>query len=170
MPNMLNQLLHRISCTQHNPFTNTLIKCGLIDSYNNNIYNTIPQHSRKQSTQSIQAENTTGNTPRHPSESKSYSRRSKPTINITHKYNQSYQPLSNQLDVINDTINTRLPSELGGKRSVYYTGMVFSSKANKTITVQVDRYRHIKKYNKLFRSTKKFLTHDEYEEANEGML
>lgn len=64
--------------------------------------------------------------------------------------------------------HSRLPPELGGKRIVTYVGKVVSTKAEKTINVEVDRWFKLAKYDRMLRHTKKFMTHDEHEEANEG--
>lgn len=94
------------------------------------------------------------------------SRRVKPSIDVYGKYNTEYKPVTT--DKSNIPVYKPYPPELGGKRLITYTGIVFSAKAQKTINVQIDRYKQVPKYNKLFRTTKKFLAHDEYEEANEG--
>ncbi len=47
-------------------------------------------------------------------------------------------------------------------------GKVVSDKADKTITVQVDTYRAHKLYGKRVKSSKKFLAHDEKNEAHIG--
>lgn len=95
--------------------------------------------------------------------------RAKPTVDKTHGYNTEFKsvlnaPFTNQIK--RQTENA--PLTLGGKRIVTYNGVVFSARAQKTISVQVDRYAYVSKYKKWYRHTKKFKVHDEYEEANEG--
>jgi small subunit ribosomal protein S17 len=48
------------------------------------------------------------------------------------------------------------------------SGVVTSTKSNKTITVQVVREVRHPKYNKLYKVSKNFHAHDQKEEANRG--
>ncbi len=49
-----------------------------------------------------------------------------------------------------------------------YIGTVVSDKMDKTVTVKVDTYRKHPLYHKRVKYSKKFLVHDQYEEAKLG--
>lgn len=49
-------------------------------------------------------------------------------------------------------------------------GLVVSDKAQKTITIKVDRQKYIPKYDKMQNHTKKFMAHDELEICDMGDL
>ena len=49
-------------------------------------------------------------------------------------------------------------------------GTVVSTKMNKTVNVQVDRYRMVPKIRKRMKYTRKFMAHDEKEVAHKGDL
>jgi small subunit ribosomal protein S17 len=59
-------------------------------------------------------------------------------------------------------------AEEKAKRRQFMIGKVVSTKCAKSVTVAVNRYTYIPKYNTYRRKTKKFMAHDENEVANMG--
>src|SRR3954468_11665710 len=67
-------------------------------------------------------------------------------------------------------VEAAAPREHGPGRPKERTGVVISSKPNKTITVRIDVTRRHQVYKKIVRSSSTLHVHDERNDANEGDL
>ncbi len=77
-------------------------------------------------------------------------------------YDQEYEEYKTEIE---DIMKAKDAKE---KRKQAIIGQVVSTKNAKTITIKVNRYTYIPKYQTYRRKTKKFMAHDEKEEASLG--